>query len=182
MSRFFRVVVPVALGTLMLVLGGLWLLGERGERDLPESLCGTRVSPRLLKPLFPAKGEVFEQNDVKRENPQPVSPCLVYAGDEVALRLRFAWHSDPIDPLRVAESIRSVSNLSMPERVDLPRTTVIGHDGAISTTSCKTEAGSHFTLSVLLEGVNPTRDTYRAPLEDFMRVYFPATVKTLNCG
>jgi len=52
---------------------------------------------------------------------------------------------------------------------------------AISTTSCKTEAGSHFTLSVLLEGVNPTRDTYRAPLEDFMRAYFPATVKTLGC-
>ncbi|MBT3154726.1 hypothetical protein HTV45_28285 [Streptomyces sp. CHD11] len=180
MSRLFRGIVPVALGTL-LVLGGLWLFGGEGKRELPESLCGTRISPRLLEPLLPAEGDVSERNDVERGEPQPSSPCRVYVGDEVALRLRFAWHSDPVDPLQVAGSVDSVSNLSMPERVDLPEETVIGYDGAISTTLCETEGGSRFTLSVLLEGANSTRDTYRAPLEDFMRAYFPATVKTLNC-
>ncbi|MER7192443.1 hypothetical protein [Streptomyces flaveolus] len=181
MSRSFQVALPVALATLLLVLGGLWLFGEEDKRDLPESLCGTRVSPQILEPLLPAEGDVSERNDVDRDHPQPASPCRVYVGDEVALRLRFAWHSDAIDPLQVAKSIHSVSNLSMPERADLPDATVIGNDGAISTTSCKTEAGSQFTLSVLLEGVNPTRDTYRAPLKNLMRTYFPAVVETLGC-
>jgi hypothetical protein len=181
MSRFFKIAVPVALATLLLALGCLWLFGENDERDLPESLCGTRVSPHLVDPLLPVKGDVFEWNDVDREHPQPASPCLVYVDDRVALRLRFAWHSDAIDPLQVSKSVHSVSNLSMPKRADLPNATVIGNDGAISTTSCKAEAGSHFTLSVLLEGANPTRDTYRAPLQNLMRAYFPAVVKTLGC-
>ncbi|MER7716764.1 hypothetical protein ABTX99_07375 [Streptomyces flaveolus] len=181
MSRSFQVGLAVALATLLLVLGGLWLFGEGDKRDLPESLCGTRVSPQILEPLLPAEGDVSERNDVDRDYPQPASPCRVYVGDEVALRLRFAWHSDAIDPLQVAKSIHSVSNLSMPERVEFPEATVIGNDGAISTTRCVTEAGSYFTLSVLVEGANPVRDSYRVAIEDFMRTYFPATVETLHC-
>jgi hypothetical protein len=154
-GEFAKQALPVALATLLLVLGGLWLFGEKDERDLPESLCGTRVSPHILQPLLPAEGDVSERNDVDREHPQPASPCRVYVGDEVALRLRFAWHSDAIDPPQVAKSIHSVSNLSMPERANLPEATVIGNDGAISTTPCVTEAGSYFTLSVLLEGGQP---------------------------
>ncbi|MGV9288787.1 hypothetical protein [Streptomyces sp. NPDC003719] len=182
MSLVYKVAVPVALAALMAVFAGLWLFGEEDERDLPESLCGTRVSPELLGPLLPAEGDVSERNDVDRKHPQAASPCRVYVGGEVVLRLRFAWHSGAIDPLQVSKSIHSVSNLAVPERVDSSEELVIGNDGAISTTSCRTDAGSHFTLSVLLEGVNPVRDTYRAGLENFMRVYFPATVRTLRCG
>ncbi|MGW0191197.1 hypothetical protein ACWDV7_36525 [Streptomyces sp. NPDC003362] len=176
-----RIVVPL-LAVGLLALGGLWLTGRDETQALPETLCGTRVDPDLLKPLLPPDTAVSEENDVDRESPSPSSWCLVSADGETAIRLRFAWHSDRIDPLKVANSTSSVSQLEVPERVEISEgRAVVGNSGTIATTACKTEGGSYFTLSVLLEGVNTTADTYRSSLEKFMRAYFPATVKTLSC-
>ncbi|MEV8549669.1 hypothetical protein AB0L04_07490 [Streptomyces glaucescens] len=122
-------------------------------------------------------------DDVERGNPRPSAWCVVYANGEEAIGLRYAWHSDRVDPLEIANSPSSVSQLELPQRVAFPGArSVVGNTGVISTTPCKTSAGSYFTLSVLLEGVNVTADAHRSSLEQFMRAYFPATVKTLGCG
>ncbi|MFD7301722.1 hypothetical protein ACFV83_12465 [Streptomyces pharetrae] len=182
MKRVSRIVAPlVAVG--LLALGGWWLTGRAETPTLPESLCGTRIGPDLLRPLLPQDEAVTVDDDVDRERPRPSAWCVVYANGEEAIGLRYAWHSDPVDPLEIANSTSSVSQLELPQYVALPGArAVVGNTGAIATTSCRTSEGSYFTLSVLLEGVNVTADSYRSSLEDFMRAYFPATVKTLGCG
>ncbi|MER6344493.1 hypothetical protein ACWC10_09370 [Streptomyces sp. NPDC001595] len=182
MSRPARIAVPGVVALVLVVLAGVWLAGRGDERTLPDSLCGTRVGAEFLEPLLPADGDVSQDDGVDRNDPKPSSWCLVTAGGESALRLRFAWHSDRIDPLRIAESHSSVSFLEVPERVKVPKSrAVIGNNGAIATAPCTTAEGSYFTLSVLLDGVDQTRVTYRPSLEKFLRSYFPATLDTLDC-
>ncbi len=99
------------------------------------------------------------------------------------MQLRFAWHTDRIDPLKVAGSPSSVSHLENPERTDVPQgSAAVGNTGVIATAPCRTTAGAYFTLSVLLEEANSASDAHREDLEGFMRSYFPATVETLNCA
>jgi hypothetical protein len=100
---------------------------------------------------------------------------------KVALSMRFAWHPDPVNPIELAKSENSVSTLAAPARLASMYETALGNNGAISTAHCKTRVGSYFTLTLLLEKANPTADTSRAPIEKFMRAYFPATVETLGC-
>lgn len=75
----------------------------------------------------------------------------------------------------------SVSGVNDPHRVDFAEGAVVGTDGALSTTSCRTKGGEYFTLTLQLPQVDPLDRGYRKDIEEFMRAYFPATVKTLGC-
>ncbi|MFI8949187.1 hypothetical protein ACIGO6_22045 [Streptomyces sp. NPDC053750] len=159
----------------------LWA-GQGDEKHaLPQSLCGTRIAPEILEPLIPAEGDITERSDVDRQNPSSSSWCSLHVDGKAALDVRFAWHSDLVDPLEIANSVQSVSQLQMPERVTENPDMVLGNDGAIATTSCHTKGGAYFTLSVLLKQGNPTDAGHRRDIDKFMRAYFPATVKTLHC-
>ncbi|MET9774216.1 hypothetical protein ABZ023_08060 [Streptomyces sp. NPDC006367] len=172
----------VALVVCLVALTALWV-GQRDEkRVLPQSLCGTRITPNDLEPLIPAEGAITERNDVDRSDPSPSSWCSLNVGGKEAVDVRFAWHSDLVDPLEIANSLNSISQLQMPERVNKAPDMVVGNDGAIATTTCRSKRGAYFTLSVLLKAGNPTDTGHRRDIEKFMRAYFPATVKTLKCG
>ncbi|MET8584947.1 hypothetical protein ABZX39_29320 [Streptomyces collinus] len=58
---------------------------------------------------------------------------------------------------------------------------LVGTDGAIAATRCKSEAGDHFALTLQLPKIKPSDGTHRADIERFMRAYFPATLRTLGC-
>ncbi|MFD5447645.1 hypothetical protein [Streptomyces sp. NPDC127100] len=59
---------------------------------------------------------------------------------------------------------------------------IVGRNGAIASTSCLTARGQHFTLKLHLPQASILDEGNRTKVEAFMRVYFPATVKTLRCG
>ncbi|WP_189703390.1 hypothetical protein [Streptomyces anandii] len=72
--------------------------------------------------------------------------------------------------------------MTAPRSITAPYKTVIGTDGAIATTPCKTKGGEYFTLTLQLPQIKLMDQTHRNDIEKFMRAYFPATVKTLGCG
>ncbi|MFG3112574.1 hypothetical protein [Streptomyces tendae] len=135
----------------------------------------------MLEPLIPPTGDITERSDVDRKNPAPSSWCNLKVDNRTALDLKFAWHRDPVNPLEIANSVQSVSRLEMPEHATADFSMVVGNDGAIATGPCRTQGGAYFTLSVLLKDSNTTDTGYRRDIETFMRAYFPATVKTLQC-
>ncbi|PZT68810.1 hypothetical protein DN402_14490 [Streptomyces sp. SW4] len=108
----------------------------------------------------------------------------MYVKGETAVRLRFSWHSDRIDPMRIADSTSPILGLEDPRRVEVAGSrAVAGNNGSIATTPCETRGGSQFTLAVLLDGgFDTNRNADRSDLEAFMKAYFPATVETLGCA
>ncbi|MHB9859752.1 hypothetical protein [Streptomyces sp. YIM S03343] len=75
-----------------------------------------------------------------------------------------------------------MSRITDPRRIESGYETIVGTDGAISTTPCKTTGGNYFTLTLQLPQVRQQDRTHRQDIERFMRAYFPATLKTLGCG
>lgn len=82
----------------------------------------------------------------------------------------------------LATSSGSVSHVSQPRSIDFAQHAIVGTDGAISITPCKTKGGNYFTLTLQLPQVELTDQTHRKDIEKFMRAYFPATLKTLDCA
>ncbi|MFK4144422.1 hypothetical protein [Streptomyces sp. NPDC004065] len=75
-----------------------------------------------------------------------------------------------------------MSGVTAPRRIAASYKAVVGTDGAIATTPCKTKGGEFFTLTLQLPQIKLTDRSHRADIERFMRAYFPATVKTLGCA
>ncbi|MFE0384445.1 hypothetical protein ACFW1F_10230 [Streptomyces bungoensis] len=99
------------------------------------------------------------------------------------MRLRFSWDADAADLMYLAKDTGKVSGVSAPHYLDhAPYKTVVGTDGAIARTPCKTKGGNYFTLTLQLPQAKPGDDSHRKDIETFIRAYFPATVKTLNCA
>ncbi len=83
----------------------------------------------------------------------------------------------------LATGTGTVSNVTAPRYVrDAPDKTLVGTDGALSQTRCKTKGGNYFTLTLQLPQVRPGDQSHRRDIEAFMRAYFPATVRTLGCA
>ena len=148
---------------------------------IPQVICGTRVDPALTRPLVTSTNDLDEYNRVDRSE-AITAPCLLLSDDAVVLRFRFSWDTYEENPLDLARSSGSVSSVTQPRTIDSPYKTVIGTDGAISTTPCKTPGGKYFTLTLQLPQVKLTDRSHRQDIEKFMRAYFPATVGTLGCG
>ncbi|MEV8536857.1 hypothetical protein [Streptomyces sp. NPDC051211] len=157
--------------------------GSDADEAVPGALCGTPIDPRLSRPLLEPLGEVTEIDRVERAKPQ-TAPCDVAVDGERALDFRFAWHKgSPEDLLRTATESSTVFRLTDPKRVDMGfQDSVLGNEGAIATTACKTSAGDHFTLRVFATRADPLKPDLRPAIEAFMRAYTAETVKTLNCA
>ncbi|QES47928.1 hypothetical protein DEJ50_09035 [Streptomyces venezuelae] len=178
MSKSLRLAVTSAVAVLL--LSGC---GSEADGAVPEALCGTPVDSGLSRPLLEPLGKVTEVNRVERAKPQ-TAPCDVYVARERALDFRFAWHKGSAgDLLRTATESATIYRLTDPKRVDMGfQDSVLGNEGAIATTACKTPAGDHFTLRVFAKRADPMKSDLRPAIDAFMRTYMAETVKTLNCA
>ncbi|MER7199355.1 MULTISPECIES: hypothetical protein [unclassified Streptomyces] len=85
-----------------------------------------------------------------------------------------------MDPMKSASPNKNVTGLQDPVQMQLADNAALGDDGAIATTRCRTKPNSHFTLALKLnhrDGV----PHLRRDIEQFMRAYMPATMKTVGC-
>lgn len=82
--------------------------------------------------------------------------------------------------MKSASPNKNVTGLWDPVRMRLADSAALGDDGAIATTHCRTKPNNHFTLTLKLthkDGVPHLRQD----VEQFMRAYMPATMKTVGC-
>jgi hypothetical protein len=154
--------------------------GGPAEHNIPDAVCGTRIDPHLTRTLVKSAINWHEYNRVDRGE-AITAPCLVLSGSEVILSFRFSWRPVETDLMYLAKNTGSVSGIRDPRSITFTYKTVVGMDGAISTTSCKTKGSNYFTLTLQLPQIKLTDQTHRKDIEKFMRAYFPATVKTLGC-
>ena len=171
---------PIGLLTLSVLSGLVSLSGCSAQRpEIPETICGTGVDQNLTDPLLRATGKVSEWHTAgwgERET----NWCIVRVGKEESLRLKFAWHSDAMDPMKSASPNNNVTGLWAPAHMQLADSAALGDDGAIATTRCRTKPNDHFTLTLKLshrDGV----PRLRKEIEQFMRAYMPATMKAVGC-
>ncbi|MEU4150230.1 hypothetical protein [Streptomyces sp. NPDC026659] len=140
-----------------------------------------RVDPGLTRLIVKPGSGWREYNRVDRAQ-AVTAPCSVLAGKKVILDLRFSWRSTATDLMYLAKSTGNVSGVAAPRAVDFRYKTIVGTDGAISQTPCRTKSGNYFTLTLQLPQIKLTDQTHRKDIEKFMRAYFPATVRTLGCA
>ncbi|MFF8473161.1 hypothetical protein [Streptomyces sp. NPDC015414] len=156
--------------------------GRSSDRVIPEVICGTHVDPEVTRPLVTSAGKLSEYDRVDRSE-AITAPCLVLVQNDVAMRFRFSWDVDKADLMYLAKNTGRISGVSAPRYLNsVSYETLVGTDGAISQAACRTKGGKYFTLTFQLPQVKLTDQSHRADIEKFMRVYFPATVKTLGCA
>ncbi|WP_250402398.1 hypothetical protein [Streptomyces cellostaticus] len=111
------------------------------------------------------------------------APCVLLSKHDPVLEFRFSWDTRATDLMYLATDPGAVSNVTAPRYVEnFPAKMLVGVDGAISQTACVTKGGRYFTLTLQLPQVQMARKSRRDDIEKFMRAYFPATVKTLDCA
>ncbi|MEU7055149.1 hypothetical protein [Streptomyces sp. NPDC046197] len=168
-----------------LIAFSLWGFGVScdgaADQEIPKSICGTRMDPDLMRPLVTSAEDWHEYDRVDRSE-AITAPCLVQVQNHLAIRFRFSWDENPMDLMYLAKNTGSISGVTDPREIASPYKMVVGTDGAISTTRCKTKGGQYFTLTLQLPRIKLTDQTHRKDIEKFMRAYFPATVNTLGCG
>lgn len=154
--------------------------GASDDRGIPSSICGTPIDPDLTRSLVSSTNDWHEWNRVDRST-TITAPCLILSGDDIALRLRFSWDRNATDLMYLARDTGKISGVAEPRNIAFTYKTVVGTDGAISTTPCKTKSGDYFTLTLQVPQIGLMDQTHRKDIERFMRAYFPATLKTLGC-
>ncbi|MFJ5308657.1 hypothetical protein [Streptomyces sp. NPDC088350] len=155
--------------------------GSSADGEIPDVICGTPIAPDLARPLVTSAEDWHEYDRVDRTQ-AITAPCLVLSGRKVVLGFRFSWRESATDLMYLAQNTGSVSRVTDPRSIDFTYKTIVGTDGAISTTPCKTNGGNYFTLTLQAPRIPLTDQTHRKDIEKFMRAYFPATLKTLGCG
>ncbi|MEU0006502.1 hypothetical protein ABZ079_20065 [Streptomyces sp. NPDC006314] len=151
------------------------------DGTVPATLCGTRIDPALTRLLLPSSEDLHEFTRVDREE-AITAPCVLLAGREPALEFQFSWDEGATNLMYLATGSGSVSHVNEPRNADFAMKAVVGTDGAIATTRCKTKGGNYFTLTLQLPRIKTGDHSHREDIETFMRAYFPATVKTLGCS
>ncbi|OEJ34149.1 hypothetical protein [Streptomyces subrutilus] len=155
---------------------------DTADEALPETICGTPVSPDLSGPLLRPGGKIVEGSRVDRQEAR-TAPCVLSVDGERALGFRFAFHNGSPGDLLALSRESTVIGLTEPARVDLGfEDSVLGNDGATATALCKTAGGDHFTLTVQAKRAYKKNRDLRPAVEAFMRTYMTETLKTLNCG
>ncbi|MFJ9868601.1 hypothetical protein [Streptomyces sp. NPDC101165] len=150
------------------------------HQAFPEVICGTRISPDLMRRLVAARDDFHELNRVDRS--EAISaPCALLSGKDPVVKLHFWWADGPVNLRYMAEETGPVSGVTNAREIDFEYKAVVGTDGAVAAARCKSKAGDHFALTLQLPQIKLTDQTHRKDIEKFMRAYFPATVKTLGC-
>ncbi|MGW0931968.1 hypothetical protein [Streptomyces sp. NPDC002644] len=132
-----------------------------------------------MRPLVEPGGDWGEYSRVDRAKAS-TAPCVLLSGKDPVLEFQFWWTDDKPDLLHLADT-GPVAGIRDPRPVDLAEDAVVGPDGAIVSTSCANGRTEYFTLSLQLPRVRLMDPGHREDIERFMREYFPATVKTLDC-
>jgi len=109
------------------------------------------------------------------------APCVLLEGRDPVLEFRFSWEETEADLMYLALDAGTISRVTEPRSINFTYKTIVGTDGAISTTPCKTKGGDYFTLTLQVPQISLMDQTHRKDIERFMRAYFPATLKTLGC-
>ncbi|MEV0485532.1 hypothetical protein AB0I69_33620 [Streptomyces sp. NPDC050508] len=148
--------------------------------EIPKAICGTPVDPALTRPLVNAADDFHEFTRVERSK-AITAPCALLEGRDPVLEFRFSWDDTKTDLMYLALDTGTISRVTEPRSIDFAYKTIVGTDGAISTTPCKTDGGDYFTLTVQVPQIGLMDHTHRKDIEKFMRAYFPATIKTLGC-
>ncbi|MGW0602378.1 hypothetical protein [Streptomyces sp. NPDC002640] len=165
---------------LVILLVGVAVTGcNETDEALPAEICGTKANAGLVEPLVADGGDWNEFNRVDRKR-SVTAPCVLLSGRDPVLEFRFSWTKDKPDLLYLAGT-GTVSGVRDPQPVDLAEDAVVGADGAIVTASCEKRDTDYFTLGLQLPRVEVRDPGHREDIERFMREYFPATVKTLDC-
>jgi hypothetical protein len=167
--------------TWVMLLLGVACCGCSADHAIPGRICGTPIDPALTRPLVKTADDFHEFTRVDRIE-AVTAPCVLISGRDPALEFRFSWDETRADLFYLATDTGAVSRISDPRRIRSPYDVVVGTDGAISATPCKTTGGNYFTLTLQLPQVRQQDRTHRKDIERFMRAYFPATLKTLGCG
>ncbi|MFJ2163445.1 hypothetical protein [Streptomyces sp. NPDC087856] len=150
------------------------------DHEIPKVICGTHVDPSVSRPLVTSEEDFHEFNRVDRSE-AITAPCVLLSGSDPVLDFGFSWDENATDLMYLAQGAGSVSHVTEPRTINFPYKTIVGTDGAISTTPCKTKGGDYFTLTLQVPRIPLTDQTHRKDIEKFMRAYFPATLKTLGC-
>jgi hypothetical protein len=144
------------------------------------TICGTPIMPDLTRLIVTSTKNLHEFNRVERAE-AITAPCVLLSGRDPVIEFRFSWDDKATDLMYLATGVGSVSSVTRPQKINFGYKTIVGTDGAISTTPCKTKGGDYFTLTLQLPQIKLTDQTHRKDIEKFMRAYFPATIKTLGC-
>ncbi|WP_317444884.1 hypothetical protein [Streptomyces collinus] len=168
---------PVILLSLVLTLVSC---ARSANNEIPKAICGTPIEPALTRLLVTPTEGWREYSRVDRAK-DITAPCLIFSGNDVILRLLFSWRTVATDLMYLAKGTGAASGITEPRSVSSSHKTLIGTDGAISQAPCKTKGGDYFTLTLQLPKIKPGDGAHRGDIERFMRVYFPATVRTLGC-
>ncbi|MGW3355903.1 hypothetical protein ACWDFL_10860 [Streptomyces bungoensis] len=147
----------------------------------PQVICGTRVDPDISRRLMASGSDYHELNRVDRSTAIS-APCTLLSGKDPVLRLHFWWADGPADLKYMAEETGSVSHVTSARKINAQYEALVGTDGAVAAAQCRSRKGDHFALTLQLPQVKPGDDSHRKDIETFIRAYFPATVKTLNCA
>ncbi|MFI2374980.1 hypothetical protein ACH5AO_07925 [Streptomyces sp. NPDC018964] len=167
--------------TLALILTCLVVSCGRGDKPQhPEKICGTSVDWELAEPLVESAEDLHEYSRVDRS--EAISaPCTLFSGDDREMEFNFYWTSDAPGLAQRSEFDPVLKDVSQGRKANIGEEAVIGRNGAIVSASCITDRGRYFTLKLHLPQASILDEANRAKVEKFMRAYFPATVKTLNC-
>ncbi|WOX11847.1 hypothetical protein [Streptomyces sp. N50] len=150
------------------------------SHELPGAICGTPINPAVTRPLLTSTEDFSEFTRVDRSE-AITAPCVLLSGRDPVLDFRFSWDDRASDLMYLAKDTGSISGIREPREIDFTYKTIVGTDGAISTTPCKTKGGDYFTLTLQVPQISLMDQTHRKDIERFMRAYFPATLKTLGC-
>ncbi|MFK0258056.1 hypothetical protein [Streptomyces sp. NPDC090445] len=155
---------------------------DTADEAIPETICGTPISPDLSGPLLHPHGKIVEGNRVDPSKAW-LMPCVVLVDGKRALTFRFGFHDGAPEDLLARSRESTVLGLTEPARVNLGfEDSVLGNEGAAATAPCKTAGGDHFTLKMKVDRAKALKPDLRPAIEAFMRAYMAETLKTLNCG
>lgn len=155
--------------------------GRSEGEQLPEALCGTKVDRALLRPLLTSTDDLAEVNQLDRS--EAISaPCTLYSDGKPVLRLHF-YYSDAAPGLAGRSEFDPIfEDVSQWRPVNIAEEAIVGRNGAIVSGPCIVGRNTHLIVELHLPEVRITDERRRKDIDKFMRVYFPATVKTLSCA
>ncbi|MBL3670286.1 hypothetical protein JL475_30790 [Streptomyces sp. M2CJ-2] len=140
------------------------------EYTIPNTICGRKIDPSLLKPLLPA-GQKFKARQESIDEKK--SECVIYIDESTALRINEIRDQNKFD---VWEYARRYNN---PVKSDIGEVALNSDDWLISMNPCPRRGKYHILDVIIVTG----RVTEAKPkeLEEFARTYLPEGMKKMGC-
>jgi hypothetical protein len=154
--------------------------GRSDGDQIPEALCGTRIDRELLRSVLTSTGDLTEYNRLDPSE-EISAPCTLLSGGERILELHF-YYSTASPGFAGRSKYDSVfRDISQWKSVSIADEAIVGNNGAIVSGPCIIGRNTELIIEMRMPEVNIMDESHRKDIEKFMRAYFPATVKTLDC-